>query len=234
MTTTKTRTKKASSRFRQELLDELLTEIKEPSSDVFSTAGMFQELKAALMERMLEGELTHHLGYGKHTQARETTEDQRNGSYPKTVHTGQETVTIQVPRDRDGDFRPQLLKKGQRRLEGFDDKVLSPLYARGMSMREIQEHLYEIYGTDVSAELISEVTDSVLEEVKTWQSRPLDAVYPILYLGTWMPWWSKSEKTIRLCRNRCSLPLMSPWRARKIFWASGWLKTRGQSSGWLS
>ena len=105
----------------------------------------------------------------------------RNGHYSKTVIAGNDTLELSIPRDRDGDFQPQLVPKGARQFDGFDDKVIS-MYARGMTMREIQAHLYEIYGTQVSHELISSVTDKVMDEVKAWQSRPLESLYPVIFL----------------------------------------------------
>jgi transposase-like protein len=136
-------------------------------------------LRKTVIEKMLEGELEHHLGYKKNGK---TIEDNcRNGSSPKTVYTDTDTLEINTPRDRDASFEPVIIKKGQTRFNGFDDKIIS-LYARGMSMREIQSHLAEIYNTEVSPELISSVTDKVIEDVTAWQNRPLDTVYPILYL----------------------------------------------------
>ena len=122
-----------------------------------------------------------HLGYEKHAKGESETGNNRNGASGKTVNTESGPVRIEVPRDREGTFEPMLVPKHTRRLEGFDDKVLS-LYARGMSMRDIQSHLHEIYGTEVSPELISRVTDAVLDELKEWQSRPLLPLYPIVYL----------------------------------------------------
>jgi putative transposase len=123
--------------------------------------------------------MTQHLGYDR--QGRRRSGNARNGHSAKTVQTETGPVEIQVPRDREGTFEPKLVKKHQRRLEGFDEKVIA-LYAHGMTTRDIQHHLRELYGTDVSPELISRATDGVLDEFRTWQSRPLDAVYPIVYL----------------------------------------------------
>lgn len=164
--------------FSQEVLDALISGHSTPD-DFFGQDGLLKRLQTAVIERALEGELTHHLGYKPHAPA--PGEDRRNGHGVKSVETKTGPLTIQVPRDRDGDFAPQLVKKGQRRLEGFDDKVLS-LYARGMSMREIQGHLKELYGTEVSPELISTVTDAVMTEVRSWQNRPLESHYAIVYL----------------------------------------------------
>jgi putative transposase len=149
--------------------------------DLFGRDGFFHQLKVSLANGMLEGEMEHHLGYEKHDKSAKPFENRRNGHYEKSVITGEETLELQVPRDRDGGFEPRLVPKGVRRFAGFDDKVIS-MYARGMTMREIQEHLYEIYGTDVSPDLISSVTEKVLEEVNAWQNRPLDELYPIIFL----------------------------------------------------
>lgn len=162
-----------------ELLDRLL-EGKKPE-EILGEGGVLGELTKRLMERTLEGELTSHLGYGKHAPEGRNGSNSRNGRSRKRVRTGTRDLEIEVPRDRDGSFDPQLVRKGQRRLPGFDEKVIA-LYARGMTTREIQGHLRELYQVEVSPELISTVTDEVLEEVRAWQARPLDEVYPIVYL----------------------------------------------------
>jgi len=143
--------------------------------------GLLQQLTKALVERALNGELTHHLGYEKHASRADPSGNSRNGTTPKTLRGKRGQVQIDVPRDRHSEFEPQLIKKNQSRFDGLDEKILS-LYSRGMTQREIQGHLEEIYGVEVSPSLISTVTDAVLDEVRAWQSRPLDAVYPILYL----------------------------------------------------
>lgn len=162
-----------------ELLDELLSGLSKPE-DLLGEGGLFRDLKKALMERALGGELTHHLGYEKGDPAGRGSGNSRNGHSSKTVLTEEGGVELAIPRDRAGTFEPQLVPKGVTRLEGFDDKVIS-LYARGLTVREIQGHLKELYGTEVSPDLISRVTDAVLEEVKEWQSRPLDDCYPIVF-----------------------------------------------------
>jgi transposase-like protein len=163
-----------------ELVEELLKAIKSPN-DLFGAEGLFHRLKAALMERMLDAELTEHLGFDKNAAEGRGKGNSRNGYTSKTVQTETGPVEIRIPRDRAGTFEPQLVTKHQRRLEGFDDKVLA-LYARGMSVRDIQRHLYELYGTEVGPELISRVTDAVLDEARSWQVRPLEAIYPIVYI----------------------------------------------------
>lgn len=149
--------------------------------ELFGQQGFFQRLKESLVNGMLEGEIDHHLGCNKHDKTPKVTQNRRNGHYAKSIISDDDTLNLQIPRDRDGDFAPQLIPKNIRRLDGFDDKVIS-LYARGITMSEIQEHLYEIYSTDVSHELISRVTDKVVEELNIWQNRALDAIYLIVYL----------------------------------------------------
>jgi putative transposase len=170
--------------FTPEVLDELLQGCQTPEQ-MFGKDGLLQQLTKALIERSLEAELTHHLGYEKHDPVGHNSGNSRNGSSPKTIKGKRGQVQIDVPRDRNAQFEPQLIPKGQRRFDGFDERVLS-LYARGLSVREIQAHLEEIYGTQVSPDLISTVTDAVLEEVRAWQSRSLDALYPIIYLDALM------------------------------------------------
>ncbi|MBV9039207.1 MAG: IS256 family transposase [Acidobacteriaceae bacterium] len=163
-----------------EWLDELLKDCHKPE-DLLGEQGLLKRLTKALLERALDTELTHHLGYEKHEPAGYGSGNSRNGSSEKTLKGKNGEVTIEVPRDRKGTFEPQLVKKHQTRFDGFDEKILS-LYARGMTTRDIQGHLEEIYGVEVSPTLISNVTDAVAEEVKAWQSRPLNSVYPIVYL----------------------------------------------------
>lgn len=148
------------------------------TAEEIDTAG--RRLKKALMERMLGAELSHHLGYPPGgTRPAEST-NHRNGTSEKRVLTDDGPVTVEVPRDREGTFAPQLIPKHARRLAGFDDKVLA-LYGRGLPVREIQKFLAEIYGIDVSPDLISEVTDAVVAEVTAWQARPLEPLYPVVF-----------------------------------------------------
>jgi len=161
------------------MLDELIKG-KKPD-EILGKDGVLKELTKRLVERALEGEMTHHLGYEKHAPDGRNSGNSRNGKSSKSVKGDSGELDISVPRDREGNFEPELVKKGQRRLPGFDDKVLA-LYARGMTTREIQGHLHELYGVEVSPTLISRVTDTVLEDVRAWQGRPLDPVYPIVYL----------------------------------------------------
>ena len=170
-------------RKRRDRTDELLAELVQGKSpeEILGEDGVLKQLTKRLVENALEGEMTEHLGYEPHASEGRNSGNSRNGKGEKTVHTESGSVEIEVPRDRAGTFDPKLVRKRQRRLEGFDDKVLS-LYARGMSTREIQGHLKELYGTEVSPALISNVTDSVLKDVQAWQARALDSIYPIVYL----------------------------------------------------
>lgn len=161
------------------LLDELLDGCASPE-DIFGKHGLVKQLTKRLVERALRAELTEHLGYAPHAPEGRGSGNARNGSTAKTVQTAHGDLALQTPRDRAGSFEPVLVPKRHRRLEGFDEKVLA-LYARGLTTRDIQGHLEELYGVEVSPTLISTITDAVLEDVRTWQSRPLDAVYPILY-----------------------------------------------------
>ena len=150
-------------------------------TELFGASGLVKQLTKRLVERVLEAEMEDHLGYPKGERDEQPKANPRNGTTSKTVKTDDGELEILVPRDRNGTFDPQLVKKRQRRLTDFDDKVLS-LYGRGMSTRDIQGHLAEMYGTEVSPELISRVTDAVLEDVQEWRKRPLAPVWPIVYL----------------------------------------------------
>lgn len=162
------------------LLASLLADYKKPE-DLIGENGLLKQLTKLLVEKALDAELTAHLGHEKHEPVANPVGNTRNGRSRKTLKGEFCELPIEIPRDRHGTFEPQLIPKHQIRWAGFDDKILS-LYARGMTVREIQAHLEEIYGTEVSPSLISSDTDAVSEEVKTWQSRPLDALYPIVYL----------------------------------------------------
>jgi putative transposase len=164
----------------KELVDRLLAGYEKPE-DIIGENGLLKQLTKALVERALSAELTTHLGYEKHSPEGHNSGNSRNGVSGKRLKGDFGTVEIEVPRDRQASFEPKLIAKGQTRFAGFDDKILS-LYARGMTTREIQGHLEEIYQVEVSPTLISNVTEAVMDEVKAWQSRPLDAIYPIVYL----------------------------------------------------
>jgi putative transposase len=165
---------------KKEILDELLKD-KDPKT-MFSSDGLLGELKKALAERVLNAEMDHHLADSTQDEVSEGEKagNHRNGYSKKTVLTENEALELSIPRDRRGSFEPQLIAKYQRRFPGFDDKIIS-MYARGMSTREIQGHLRELYGIEASPQLISTVTDAVLEEVSRWQSRPLDPCYALVF-----------------------------------------------------
>ena len=163
-----------------QLLDELLSECDSPEQ-VLGKEGLLRQMTQRLMERALAGELTAHLGYpANEKQPDGRRRNTRNGSSSKTVLSGSGSLELSIPRDREGTFEPALVPKGTRRLPQFDDQVIA-LYAQGLTTRQIQGHLLEMYGVEVSASLISEVTEQVSDEVRTWQSRPLEPLYPIVY-----------------------------------------------------
>ena len=165
---------------RSELIDELLKSCDTPA-ELLKPGGFLRELTGRLVEAALEAEMTNHLGFERNAIEGWGSGNSRNGATTKQLKTESGEVTIAIPRDRNGTFEPQLVRKHQRRVDGLDEKILS-MYARGMSVRDIQEHLRELYSTDVSGDLISSVTDAVLSELGAWQNRPLDAVWPVLFL----------------------------------------------------
>ena len=163
-----------------ELIDQLLAGYKKPE-DLIGENGLLKQLTKRLVERALEAEMTEHLGHTKNASVANAAGNARNGKSKKTLKGDFGELPIDVPRDRHASFEPQIVPKHQTRWTGFDDKILS-LYARGMTVREIQWHLQEMYGAEVSPSLISSVTDAVMDEAKAWQARPLEALYPIVYL----------------------------------------------------
>lgn len=176
MTTKKPKKQKAAYPLPVELIDQLLAQVQNKDAEsILGESGLAGQLKKMLAERMLAAELSHHLA-GEDGAIK----NHRNGSSPKKVLTPGGELQLDIPRDRLSSFEPKLVAKHQRRMSGFDDHVIS-MYARGMSVREIQAHLLELYGTEVSPDLISTITDEVLEEVAQWQQRPLEAMYPIVY-----------------------------------------------------
>jgi len=162
------------------LLTSLLADYQKPE-DLIGENGLLKKLTKLLVEKALDAEMAAHLGHGKHEPVANPAGNTRNGKSKKTLKGEFGELPIEVPRDRHGTFTPQLIPKHQTRWTGFDDKVIS-LYARGMTVREIQSHLEEMYGTEISPSLISSITDAVADEVKAWQARPLDPLYPIIYL----------------------------------------------------
>jgi putative transposase len=167
-------------RLSDELIDGVLAGARS-EEEIVGPGGVLAQLTKRLVERALSAELTEHLGYEPHQEPPGGSGNTRNGSTPKTLATEHGPVRIETPRDRKGSFEPQIVKKGQRRFEGFDDKILA-LYSRGLSTREIEAHLAEIYGVRVGRDLISRVTDAVMDDVREWQQRPLDDVYPVIFL----------------------------------------------------
>ena len=162
----------------KELLDELLKGVERPE-DLLGDTGLMKELKIKLMERMLGAELTAHLGYEEGKEAPPGQTNRRNGASTKVLKGQDGEMPVAVPRDRDSSFEPELVKKGQTRIDGMDDKIIG-LYAAGLTVRDIQSHLLDLYGLKVSPDLISRVTDAVLDEVRDWQSRALERMYPIV------------------------------------------------------
>ena len=173
-----------------EVLDELLKDYQKPE-DLLGQNGLLKQLQKRLLEKALGAELTAHLGYGKHAAAGKNTGNSRNGTSPKTMKGEFGSLELATPRDRNGTFEPQIVAKGQRRFEGFDQAIIS-LYARGLTTREIEGHLLEIYGVEVSPTLVSQVTDAVCTDVQIWQSRPLEEVYPIVYFDAL---WNKVRES---------------------------------------
>jgi putative transposase len=167
-------------RLSDDVIDELLAGAR-TEEEIVGPGGVLAQLTKRLVERALAAELTEHLGYEPHQEPPGGAGNTRNGSTAKTLATEHGPVRIGTPRDRKGSFEPQMVRKGQRRFEGFDDKILA-LYSRGLSTRDIEAHLAEIYGVQVGRDLISRVTDAVMDDVREWQQRPLDDVYPVIFL----------------------------------------------------
>lgn len=169
-----------SERISDEVIDELLAGAS-TEEEIAGPGGLLADLTKRLLERAMEVELTDHLGYETHREPPGGAENQRNGSTPKTLMTEHGPVALDTPRDRNGSFEPKIVRKRQRRFVGFDEKILA-LYSRGLSTRDISAHLQEIYGVKVSRELISKVTDAVMDDVREWAKRPLEDIYPIVFL----------------------------------------------------
>ncbi|SIS04572.1 IS256 family transposase [Micromonospora avicenniae] len=165
----------------QQQAEALVAQAREQGVELLGDGGLLRQMTKAVLERALAEELTDHLGYEVGDPAGQGSGNSRNGYSAKTVLTEAGAVEIDVPRDRNGTHEPKIVRKGQRRLDGID-KIVIGLYARGMTVRDIQAHLAEIYDIDVSPDLISKITDAVLDEVKEWQSRPLDPVWPVVFL----------------------------------------------------
>jgi len=162
------------------LIDELLKDYRGPES-FWGESGLFAQLKKRIIDRTLDAEMDHHLGYTKHDPKGKNSGNSRNGKGQKTIVMDSDQIELEPPRDRNGTFEPQLIPKREKYFQGFDDKILA-MYARGMSVRDIQSCLLDMYKVDVSEGLISQATEGVMEEVKAWQNRPLDNIYPIVFL----------------------------------------------------
>ena len=169
----------------EQLADELLGKAQAEGVELLGPDGLLSQVTKAVLERALGEEMTAHLGYEKHDPAGRGSGNSRNGTTAKTLLTDVGAVDLAVPRDRGGSFDPKIVRKGQTRLEGFNDRIIA-LYARGMTTRDIRAHLREMYDVDVSPDLISRVTDAVLEELADWQSRPLDPVFPVIFIDALM------------------------------------------------
>ncbi|MEV0743329.1 IS256 family transposase [Streptomyces sp. NPDC050549] len=165
----------------QKLIDQLVEQARSKGLQLTGEGGLLQQLTKAVLESALEGEITDHLGYDKHDPAGKDGGNSRNGTRSKTVLTDIGPVEIDVPRDREGSFEPAVVKKRQRRLTGVDEMVLS-LFAKGLTHGEISAHLAEVYGADVSKTTISTITDKVMDGMAEWQNRPLDRVYPVVFI----------------------------------------------------
>jgi putative transposase len=162
------------------LLDELLKNYKKPE-DLTGDNGLLKQLTKRLVERAMSAEMTQHLGYEKHSPEGKNGGNSRNGYSLKTIRTDNGEIEIQQPRDRDGEFEPQIIKKHQKSFNGFDDKIMS-MYSLGMTTRDIQTHIKEMYGVEISPDFISNITDQIVDDIKEWQNRPLEKIYPIVFL----------------------------------------------------
>jgi putative transposase len=162
-------------------IDALLAEANSTGTPIDGVDGLLNQMTKAVIDRALQAEMTHELGYSYDDPAGVGSGNSRNGSSKKTVSTKNGPVTITVPRDRNGEFEPKIVPKRARRLGQIDEMILS-LYARGMTTRDIEAHLLEVYGVHASRELISNVTDVVTDEIEIWRNRPVDEVYPIVYI----------------------------------------------------
>ena len=169
----------------EQLADQLLGKAQAEGVELLGPDGLLSQVTKAVLQRALAEEMTEHLGYEKHDPAGRGSGNSRNGMTSKTLLTDVGAVDLQVPRDRNGSFEPQIVRKGQTRLEGFNDRIIA-LYARGMTTRDIRAHLREMYEVEVSADLISRVTDGVVEELAEWQARPLDKVWPVIFIDALM------------------------------------------------
>jgi transposase-like protein len=212
----------------EQLIDELLKDYKGPES-FWGETGIFARLKKKIIERTLDAEMDNHLGYTKHDPKGHNSGNSRNGRGKKTIVVDCEPVELGPPRDRNGTFKPQLIPKRQKYFEGFDEKILA-MYARGMSVRDIQSCLLEMYQVDVSEGLISQATEAVMEEVKAWQNRPLDNIYPIVFLDCIVV---KSREEGRVANRSVYLALGVTMDGQKELLGS-WIAQSEGAKFWLS
>ena len=214
-------------RIPDEVIDQLLAGAR-TEEEIVGPGGLLAQLTKRLVERAMEVELTDHVGYEPHQEPPGGAGNTRNGTTPKRLITEHGPVGIDAPRDRDGSFEPKIVSKRQRRFEGFDDKILA-LYARGLSTRDIEAHLDEIYGVKVGRDLISRVTDAVMDDVRAWQQRPLEDVYPVIFLDALV---LKIREGGSVQRRACYLALgRSRSTATATCWACGFKRPRARSSG---
>jgi putative transposase len=213
-------------RIPDEVIDQLLAGASS-EEEIAGPGGLLAQLTKRLVERAMEVELTDHLGYEPHAEPPGGVANTRNGTSPKTLITEHGQVPLDAPRDRDGSFEPQIVRKRQRRFEGFDDKILA-LYSRGLSTRDIEAHLAEIDGVKVGRELISKVTDGVMDDVRAWAGRPLEDVYPVIFLDA-------LQLKIREGGSVSAAPATwrwgSPWTATVMCSACGLRRPRAPNSG---
>ena len=209
------------------MLDKVLAQVDTGELRLTGEGGFLPEMLKRSLEAGLRAELTDHLGYEKGDPAGQGSGNSRNGSTPKRLGTEVGDLDLATPRDRNGTFDPQLVGKGQRRLDGLADMIIS-LYAKGMTVRDIQHHLQATIGTELSHETISNITEAVAAEVKAWQARPLEAVYPIVYLDALIV---KVRDGHRSATRPPTSPSASTPTASSTCWGSGSRPARARSSG---
>ena len=216
-------------RIPDEVIDQLLAGAS-TEEEIAGPGGLLAQTTKRLVERAMEVELTDHLGYEPHADPPGGAGNTRNGTTPKTLVTEHGKVPLDAPRDRDGSFEPKIVRKRQRRFQGFDEKILA-LYSRGLSTRDIEAHLQEIYGVKVGRGLISKVTDAVMDDARAWAARPLEDVYPVIFLDALL---LRIREGGSVQRRACYLALGSRSRASATCSACGFRKPRARSSGWRS
>ncbi len=204
--------------------EELVARARREGVELTGDNGLLTDLVRQVLQTGLEVEMTDHLGYEPHAVEGRGSGNSRNGSYPKTVTTDVGKVGLRVPRDRNASFEPATVPKGRRRLDGLSTQVIS-LYAKGMSTGDIQAHLAEMYGTDISRDTISRITDAVVEDLQAWQNRPLDRIYPVLLIDA----INVKTETARWPIGPCTWPWASIWTASVTCWACGLGRAEGRA-----